>query len=134
MNISKNVCKKCNYWTRNLLYEVEEDGKTFWIDFPPANSSNSKPSKFGTCIFPKLVTSDDPAREEDYSSDTLVYSTLGCSGTYLKCGENFGCVHFVPKDNVGTQDVNRSSTRSIINVISGLIHELKRRCGEDKWD
>lgn len=74
----EKICKKCNHWQRN----------------------NVKWGKrgFGDCHCEKFKY--DPEVEAVTPTDCLTYTDAESCDAYFKTGENFGCIHFKPTDEM----------------------------------
>lgn len=84
-----NICKNCKHWERHSDYNYEIHGnfnsKRIYFDTP-----------FGSCLSTKFVYT----LEGDCPEDGLEYWDYEEYQASFKTGENFGCIHFTPRENI----------------------------------
>lgn len=112
-------CQNCKWWQRRKLYWVKyrtinwQDNTPYtlekWDDKPITEQeileAKEQDSQFGECqhgcmTYTKsggCIENDD--LNSDNPTDGVIYSDGEAYGAYLYTGENFGCIHFMHREN-----------------------------------
>lgn len=139
----KNICKNCKFWTgKNYTRYVISfyTGKTLHeIDVSPEESNEKLefyrshhkdvtcdgPYQYsnGGCSSPKLQYGDTEMGWIKDDKDVLIHQdNEAYSGSYIKTGPNFGCIHFTPNNEFADEDYKNFSKEELLKELDAILY------------